>query len=83
MVHGHVLLLQVDEESGREAVAHDLAVVPHPAGVVAQLDLGAEGAQHHGLHVRHREPVRPQVAQILNTGRRQVSLLLYMFPYST
>ena len=64
-MHCDVLLLEVDEQPGREAVAHDLPVVPDTLRVVAELDLGAEGAQHHGLHVGHREPVRSQVAQIL------------------
>ena len=65
MMHGHVLLLKVDEQSGRKTVAHDLPVVAHPAGVVAQLYLGPQGAEHDGLHVGHGEPVAPQVTQIL------------------
>ena len=73
MVHGHVLLLEVDEEPGRETVAHDLPVVPHPVGVVAQLYLGSERAEHHGLHVSHGEPVTSQVTQIL--GERGGSVL--------
>ena len=60
-MHRDVLLLEVDEQPGREAVTHDLSVVPDTRGVVTELNLGAEGAQHHGLHVRHREPVRSQV----------------------
>ena len=57
MVHGDMLLLQVDQQPGGEAVTHDLPVVPHPAGVVPQLYLGPQGTQHHSLHVGHREPV--------------------------
>ena len=60
-MHRDVLLLEVDEQPGREAVAHDLSVVPDTRGVVPELNLGAEGTEHHGLHVGHREPVRPQV----------------------
>ena len=60
-MHRDVLLLEVDEQPRREAVAHDLPVVPDTRGVVTELNLGAEGAEHHGLHVRHREPVRSQV----------------------
>ena len=43
-MHCDVLLLEVDEQPGREAVAHDLPVVPDTLRVVAELDLGAEGA---------------------------------------
>ena len=57
MMHGHVLLLEVDEKPGRQTVGHDLPVVSHPVGVVAQLYLGPQGAEHHGLHVCHWEPV--------------------------
>ena len=64
-MHGHMFLLEVDQKSGRQTVTHDLPVVTDTVGVVAQLYLGAEGAQHDGLHVRHRELVRPQVTQIL------------------
>ena len=65
-MHRDVLLLEVDEEPGRETVAHDLPVVPDTLRVVPEFDLGAQGAQHHGLHVSHREPVRSQVTQILS-----------------
>ena len=56
-MHRDVLLLEVDEKPGRQTVGHDLPVVSHPVGVVAQLYLGPQGAEHHGLHVCHWEPV--------------------------
>ena len=56
-MHGHVFLLKIDEQPRRQTVAHDLPVVPDPVGVVAQLYLGPEGAEHHSLHVSHRELV--------------------------
>ena len=65
MVHGHVLLLKVDQEPRRQTVTHDLPVVSNPVGVVAQLDLSSERTEHHGLHVSHGEPVTSQVTQIL------------------
>ena len=45
-MHRDVLLLEVDEQPRREAVAHDLPVVPDTRGVVAELDLGAGVASH-------------------------------------
>ena len=54
-------------------MTHDLPVVSHPVGVVAQLYLGSERAEHHGLHVSHGEPVTSQVTQIL--GERGGSVL--------
>ena len=56
-MHGHVFLLKIDEQPRRQTVAHDLPVVSDPVGVVAQLYLGPEGAEHHSLHVSHRELV--------------------------
>ena len=73
MVHGHVFLLQVDQQPGRQTVTHDLPVVPHPVGVVPQLYLGPEGAEHDGLHVGDGEPVTSQVTEIL--GRQLVSVV--------
>ena len=69
MMHGHVFLLKVDEQSGRKTVAHHLPVVAHPVGVVAQLYLGPQRAEHDGLHVGDGEPVAPQVTQILRGGK--------------
>ena len=74
MVHGHVLLLEVDEEPRRQTVAHDLPVVAHPVGVVAQLYLSSERTEHHGLHVSHGEAVTSQVAQILGGEGGQFSV---------
>ena len=70
-MHGHVFLLKIDEQPRRQTVAHDLPVVAHPVGVVAQLYLGPERAEHDGLHVGDGEPVAPQVAEILGAGRGQ------------
>ena len=50
-------------------MTHDLPVVSHPVGVVAQLYLGPERAEHDGLHVSDGKPVAPQVTEIL--GRRE------------
>ena len=57
MMHGHVFLLKIDEQPRRQTVAHNLPVVSDPVGVVAQLYLGPQGAEHHGLHVSDWEPV--------------------------
>ena len=64
-MHCHVLLLKVDKQPGGEAVTHDLPVVAHTVGVVPQLYLGPQRAEHDGLHVSDGEPVAPQVTEIL------------------
>ena len=73
-MHGHVLLLEVDQEPRRQTVTHDLPVVAHPVGVVAQLYLSSERAEHDGLHVSDGEPVTPQVTQILGREEGQFSV---------
>ena len=65
MVHGDVLLLQVDQQAWGKAVRHHLPVVAHPLDVVAQLDLGSQGTQHHSFHVSDGESIGPEVAEHL------------------
>ena len=65
MMHCNVLFLEVDQESRRKTMTHDLSIVSNSIGVISKLYLSSKGTQHDGLHVGHREPVGPQVTQIL------------------
>ena len=69
MVHGDVIFLQVGENARREAVRHHLPIVAARGAKVAQLDLRAQSAQHHRLHVRDGEAVRAQVAEHLKCAQ--------------